>query len=195
MRGLVHEAVEREGTRAEREDEDGDEQEPERIGPEERLEVLEDAEERRAVGRQVRDELVAAHIGRADQYEVMTPGVDLAFRRLFEANGLPADLRIVAFPDFARPGAAVDVPHVTEACMTRYHTERTRREFMCAYSKMVVKQGGRMRVYACTLVDDDPAYDQGGSLHEALGRRVLLRHQRCYSCFAYGASCSETAGA
>jgi hypothetical protein len=60
---------------------------------------------------------------------------------------------------------------------------------------MVVKLGGRMRVYACTLVDDDPAYDQGGTLREALGARVLLRHQRCYSCFAYGASCSEGAGA
>lgn len=119
--------------------------------------------------------------------------VGAAFRRLFEANGLP-DLRIVAFPDFARPGAVVDVPHVTEGCMTRYHTESSRREFMCAYSKMVVKLDGRMRVYACTLVDDDPAYDQGGSLREALGERVLLRHQRCYSCFAYGASCSETAG-
>jgi hypothetical protein len=63
---------------------------------------------------------------------------------------------------------------------------------MCAYSKMVVKLGGRMRVYACTLVDDDPGYDQGGSLREAQGKRVLLRHQRCYSCFAFGASCSES---
>ena len=120
--------------------------------------------------------------------------VDGAYRRLFEANGLPADLPIVAFPDFAGPGAVVEVPHVTESCMTTYHTERSRREFMCAYSKMVVKRGGRMRVYACTLVDDDPGYDQGGSLREALGRRVLLRHHRCYSCFAYGASCSEGRG-
>jgi len=78
--------------------------------------------------------------------------------------------------------------------MTQYHTEATRREFMCAYSKMVVKQNGRMRVYACTLVDDDPAYDQGGTLGESLGRRVMLRHHRCLSCFKYGASCSETRG-
>jgi molybdenum cofactor biosynthesis enzyme MoaA len=119
--------------------------------------------------------------------------VEAAYRRLFAEHGLPADLRLVAFPDFARPGAVVEVPAVTEACMTRFHTERSRREFMCAYSKMVVKIGGSMRVYACTLVDDDPAYDQGGSLHEALGKRVMLRHQRCYSCFAYGASCSEAA--
>ncbi len=117
---------------------------------------------------------------------------DRAFRRLFRDFGLPEDLNIVAFPDFATPGSILQVPVVTEGCMTRYQTESSRREFMCAYSKMVVKIGGRMRVYACTLVDDDPAYDQGGSLREALATRVMMRHHRCYSCFAYGASCSET---
>lgn len=117
--------------------------------------------------------------------------VDGAFRRLFVQHGLPEDLNIVAFPDFATPGANPQVPVVTEDCMTRYQNEASRREFMCAYSKMVVKIGGRMRVYACTLVDDDPAYDQGASLREALEKRVMMRHHRCYSCFAYGASCSE----
>jgi hypothetical protein len=62
---------------------------------------------------------------------------------------------------------------------------------MCAYSKMVVKKAGRMRVYACTLVDDDESYDQGGSLAESAGKRVMLRHHRCFSCFKYGSSCSE----
>lgn len=123
-----------------------------------------------------------------------TAAVEQAYREQCRAFGLPADLHIVAFPDFGGPGAKLAVPHVTESCMTQYHTEATRREFMCAYSKMVVKQQGRMRVYACTLVDDDPAYDQGGTLAESLGRRVMLRHHRCFSCFKYGASCSETRG-
>ena len=57
-----------------------------------------------------------------------------------------------------------------------------------------IPPNGRMRVYACTLVDDDPAYDQGATLREALATRVMMRHHRCYSCFAYGASCSETKG-
>ena len=118
--------------------------------------------------------------------------VDMAFRRLFRDFGLPEDLHIVAFPDFATPGSIVQVPFVTEGCMTKHQTESSRREFMCSYSKMVIKLDGRMRVYACTLVDDDPAYDQGGTLHEALATRVMMRHHRCYSCFAYGASCSET---
>jgi hypothetical protein len=76
--------------------------------------------------------------------------VDMAFRRLFRDFGLPEDLNIVAFPDFATPGSVLQVPVVTEGCMTRYQTERSRREFMWAYSKMVIKLGGCMRVYACT---------------------------------------------
>jgi hypothetical protein len=107
---------------------------------------------------------------------------------------LPADTRIVFFPDFGVPDETRAVPFVTHSCMTTYQTEATRREFMCAYSKMVVKQGGRMRVYACTLVDDDPDYDQGGNLRESMGKRVMMRHHRCFSCFKFGASCSEGGG-
>ena len=129
----------------------------------------------------------------------MRPGEDRtaledAYRRLMRSYALPPDLNIVAFPDFGGPGTCLPVPHITENCMRQYHTEATRREFMCAYSKMVVKREGRMRVYACTLVDDDPAYDQGGTLAESLGERVMLRHHRCFSCFKYGASCSESRG-
>jgi molybdenum cofactor biosynthesis enzyme MoaA len=123
-----------------------------------------------------------------------TAAVDEAYRALARSQGLPLDIRIVSFPDFGTPGLRAEVPFVTESCMTTYHTEATRREFMCAYSKMVVKREGRMRVYACTLVDDDPAYDQGGSLTESLGTRVMMRHHRCFSCFKFGASCSETKG-
>jgi molybdenum cofactor biosynthesis enzyme MoaA len=120
-----------------------------------------------------------------------TAQVDAEFRTILSQADLPADLRIVSFPDFDVPGAHRDVPEVTEDCMTRYHTEATRRGFMCAFSKMVIKIEGRMRVYACTLVDDDPDYDLGGTLGEALEPRVMLRHHRCYACFRYGSSCSE----
>jgi uncharacterized Fe-S cluster-containing radical SAM superfamily protein len=118
-------------------------------------------------------------------------GTEGAFRRLFVEHGLPPGLRIVAFPDFGIPGEEREVPDVTADCMTRYQTDATRRGFMCAFSKMVVKQAGRMRVYACTLVDDDPSYDLGGTLAEAMQHRIMLRHHRCYSCFKFGSSCSE----
>lgn len=117
--------------------------------------------------------------------------VERAFRDLFDEHGLPRGTTIVGFPDFLAPGSNPLVPHITSNCMTTYQDERTRREFMCAFSKMVVKRNGRMRVYACTLVDDDESYDLGGTLAESLGQRIMLHHHRCYSCFAYGSSCSE----
>lgn len=114
-----------------------------------------------------------------------------AFASLMRRFELPEDLTRIAFPEFHNPGASPTVPQVSENCMTTYHTAETRRSFMCAFSKMVIKTEGRMRVYACTLVDDDPEYDLGGSLREALQERVSMKHHRCYSCFAFGASCSE----
>ena len=117
--------------------------------------------------------------------------IESRFREILAGQGLPADARIVAFPDFGVPGKPRDVPEITEDCMTRFHTEGTRRAFMCAFSKMTVKIAGQMRVYACTLVDDDPAYDLGSTLAEAMGQRVTLSHHRCYACFRYGSSCSE----
>jgi sulfatase maturation enzyme AslB (radical SAM superfamily) len=117
--------------------------------------------------------------------------VDAAFRELFEQHGLPRATTIVSFPDFLTPGARPAVPVVTRHCMTTFQTEETRREFMCAFSKMVIKKNGRMRVYACTLVDDDESYDLGGTLAESMPKRVMMRHHRCYSCFKFGSSCSE----
>ncbi len=120
-----------------------------------------------------------------------TAAVDARYRRLLVDHGLPATLRIVAFPDFDVPDANREVPVVTEDCMTRYHTEATRRQFMCAFSKMVVKKAGQMQVYACTLVDDDEDYNLGSSLAAAGEPQIRMRHHRCYSCFKYGSSCSE----
>jgi sulfatase maturation enzyme AslB (radical SAM superfamily) len=120
-----------------------------------------------------------------------TAAVEAAFRALFADYALPVDTTIVAFPDFLTPGSDPEVPFVTEHCMTTYQTEESRQAFMCAFSKMIIKKAGRMRVYACTLVDDDESYDLGGTLAESLDKRIMLHHHRCYSCFAYGSSCSE----
>lgn len=117
--------------------------------------------------------------------------VDRAFRPFLEEVGVPADLNIVSFPDFLPPGQVAQTPEITVGCMTQYHTAESRAAFMCNYTKFVLKKGGRMRVYACTLVDDDEDYDLGGTLTESMRARVMLRHHRCFSCFAFGASCSE----
>ena len=87
---------------------------------------------------------VARHMGIDED----RASVEQSFARLFAENGLPAELTLVAFPEFYLPGSLPQVPHVTESCMTQYQTEDSRRQFMCAFSRMVVKQNGRMRVFA-----------------------------------------------
>jgi len=120
-----------------------------------------------------------------------TEAAEAGYRQMLSQHGIDALTRIVSFPDFGVPDSAPAVPDVTESCMTSYQTEASRNEFMCAFSKMIIKKEGSMRVYACTLVDDDPRYDQGSSLQESENTRVMLTHHRCYSCFKFGSSCSE----
>ena len=130
-------------------------------------------------------------IARQRDKDEVAEQVDLDFVPFLEKAGAPGDLNIVSFPDFLTPGEVNEVPEITEQCMTNVQSEQGRDGFMCNYSKFVLKKGGRMRVYACTLVDDDEDYDLGGTLTESMKARVMLRHHRCYSCFAFGASCSE----
>jgi len=130
-------------------------------------------------------------VARLREADEDTGAVEAAYRSLFRRHGLPPDLKVVSFPDFATPGSDVQTPEISERRMTTYHTGESRAQFMCSFSRMVVKREGSMRVYACTLVDDDRDYDLGASLRQSLAQRVRLRHHRCYSCFRLGASCSE----
>lgn len=146
-------------------------------------EALEGISELRALGFEV---TVARQMGKDENKSE----VELAYRELFKDANIPEDTALVAFPDFLTPNAENDVPEITESCMTTYQNKAGRRDFMCAYTKMMVRQDGRMKVYACTLVDDDPGYDLGEDLIESMQAKIMLKHHRCYSCFAYGASCS-----
>ena len=116
--------------------------------------------------------------------------VEAAFRAIFRDHGIREDLAFTAFPDLGPPGTEDGSPEITETCMEKYPTPESRAHFMCTYTRMLVKKGDRVRVYACTLVDDDPQYDLGGTLAESLDERIMLRHHRCFSCYRYGASCS-----
>ncbi|MCL6414365.1 radical SAM protein [Aestuariirhabdus sp. Z084] len=120
-----------------------------------------------------------------------TPAVEAQYRELFRRYGLDENLRLVAFPDFLPPGASAEVPAVTENCMTQYQNEQSRQQFMCAFSKMIVKKQGQLGIYSCTLVDDDVDYNQGTSLRAVMQERVSMKHHRCFSCFSFGSSCSE----
>jgi len=112
------------------------------------------------------------------------------YRTLFANLAIPEDTPMVFFPELEDVDCT---PEITENCMT-YKNAETRSLFMCNYSKMVVKKNGKVRVYACTLVDDDDFYDFGTNLSEAMKKRIFLKHKRCYSCFANGVSCSASTG-
>ena len=122
----------------------------------------------------------------------LTPDeVAARFAEVFRCAGLPENLHRVEFPEFYPPEAVVSAPQITQSCMMDFQTESSRREFMCAFSRMVVKQNNQCRVYACTLVDDDIDYALSETLAESLQIPVSMKHHRCYSCFKFGASCSE----
>jgi len=123
-----------------------------------------------------------------------TAAIEERFRAHLRRHGLPENLRIVSFPDFYPPGSAVETPQITTHCMTHFQSAESRANFMCAFSRMVVKRNGSLGVYPCTLVDDDPDYELSGTLRDSLDQRIMLRHHRCYSCFAHGSSCSEING-
>ncbi len=130
---------------------------------------------------------LARHMAKGEK----TPEVEQEYKQLFSLNGLPTDMTMVAFPDFQAPGTIADVPHITTNCMTQYQTQSQRENYMCATSKMIIKKGDEMQVYACTLVDDDEDYFLATTLAKSMTKTVNLKHHRCYSCFAFGASCSE----
>ncbi len=113
------------------------------------------------------------------------------FTEVFQTAGLPKDLLRVEFPEFYPPGTEVAAPQITENCMTNFQTADSRRDFMCAFSRMIVKSNEQVKVYACTLVDDDPDYALAETLTQSLQVPVSMKHHRCYSCFRFGASCSE----
>ncbi|HKX52454.1 MAG TPA: radical SAM protein [Nitrosospira sp.] len=133
------------------------------------------------------------HVSVASQFspDPASHAVSSRFAEVLRAAGLPEDLPRIEFPEFHQPGAQVKAPQITEHCLSDFHTEETCRTFMCAFSKMVVKSGGKMHVYACTLVDDDPDYILGTTLTEAMQTSVSMKHHRCFNCFKYGATCSE----
>ncbi len=114
-----------------------------------------------------------------------------AYLALFRQYDLPEDTHMVAFPDLSLCAQANN-PEITEHCMTTYKTQEERQRFMCAHCVMAAKKQGQLCFYPCTLVDDDDSYILGHTLAQARQQdKVLLKHQRCFTCFAHGTSCVE----
>ncbi len=108
------------------------------------------------------------------------------FRKLFAKYAISEHTPIIIFPELKD---IENTPEISENCMTTYKTEKDRSLFMCNYTKMIVKKESMVRVYACTLVDDDEFYDLGLNLKESLNKKIILKNSRCFSCFSSGVSC------
>jgi hypothetical protein len=124
-----------------------------------------------------------------------TPGDDetaiaAAFRSVFTKAGLPADLRVLALPDYGLPGQLPASMAVSETVLAERRSNSSQPGLMCTHSKMLIKRNGALRVYACPLVDDAQDFDQGATLTEALARDASLKHARCLSCVRTGTSWS-----
>ncbi|GGX72019.1 hypothetical protein GCM10011309_22840 [Litorimonas cladophorae] len=95
--------------------------------------------------------------------------------------------QLLLFPEMDE---RIDVPEITVACWSilDIHPDT----MMCATSRMIVRRKGEPRavVLACTLLWDDPQFQTGETLKEALGP-VALNHPHCAKfCVLGGASCS-----
>jgi uncharacterized Fe-S cluster-containing radical SAM superfamily protein len=113
------------------------------------------------------------------------------YRRLIAAHGWPIDAddpaALMLFPEM---DATRDVPEITTDCWDILSVSPD--SMMCATSRMVVRRKGEPapRVLACTLLWDDPQFDMGGTVAEAM-KPVALNHPHCATfCVLGGASCS-----
>jgi len=108
-------------------------------------------------------------------------------RRVYQ--DLLGDIPVVFFPEL---DPAQSLPTITPDCITRYKTPEIVSQWMCTYTRQVVKKPEGMRVIACTVTNDNPNFDYGPSLKQSLERKTYLAHHRCFTmCFAGNASCSK----
>jgi molybdenum cofactor biosynthesis enzyme MoaA len=107
--------------------------------------------------------------------------IDAAYQQLLRKTQLPESTQVVALPELGKlgtethPGKRVCQPAETS-------------HLMCSRSRMLLKQAGQLRVYACAFTDDDVRFDMGGSLKDAIAVRTHLQHQRCQQCVTRSAT-------
>lgn len=106
-----------------------------------------------------------------------------SYRQLLRKAHLPEDTRVLALPEFGRPG--VESAEISAMSAPPFSP-------MCSYSRMLLKREGELRVYACSFTDDDSQFDLGNDLPAALGATVELRHHRCGQCAKHTATYSES---
>jgi pyruvate-formate lyase-activating enzyme len=113
------------------------------------------------------------------------------YAALFAAERIPVDAHdrkaLVLFPEM---DAHAPVPEITTRCWDLLG--RSPDDMMCATSRMIIrrKDAAGPVVVPCTLLPDDPRFEMGARLADAL-RPVKLNHPYCAQfCVLGGASCS-----
>src|SRR5690554_6703294 len=130
-------------------------------------------------------------IARQTDVDEIPADVEAAFREIFREWQIPENLAFTAFPDLGTPGSEDGSPEITESCMEKDPTVDSRAHFMCTYTRMLVNRCALVRIYACAIVDVDPEDDLARSLEARVSERIMFKQYRCFSCYRYGASCSE----
>lgn len=102
------------------------------------------------------------------------------YRQLLRKARLPTDTTIITLPELGKLGT-----HTELSCSLP--TIETTAQLMCTQSRMLLKNKGQLRVYACAFTDDDERFDLGASLTDAIQQSVCLKHQRCAQCINNGA--------
>ncbi len=97
------------------------------------------------------------------------------FRQLLRRARLPADTQIIALPELGKLGTNPELS-------TPLPIPKPTAHLMCTQSRMLIKNKGQLRVYACAFTDDDERFDLGTSLTTATESSVCLQHQRCAQC-------------
>lgn len=126
----------------------------------------------------------AVSIARQMDVDEDAAAVQEAYRLLLRKMRLPEETRIVALPELGKLGTPSQ-RNDADGLVT--HPEK----LMCSYSRMLLKRAGTLRVHACAFTDDDPRFDLGSSLAEAMRTPVCLQHRRCQQCLLHAASYSE----
>src|SRR6185369_10425557 len=85
--------------------------------------------------------------------------IEQKFRQLLRRQGLPADLPVIALPQLGPLEAPLSLPDVVSASLSP--------EPLCSRGRMLIRRGGELRLTACPLVDDDPAFDAAPDLEQA----------------------------
>ena len=115
----------------------------------------------------------------------MAPGEDARtveekFRQVLRRHGLPQDLPVVALPPLGALGETARLAALPEQAGNSGVGPP------CARSRMLLSRGGAARLHACMLTDDEPRFDLGPSLADALAARVTPDHPRCAVCRVAG---------